>query len=167
MTSWTMKLNSKQVIFLFNEVNKIQIYLKRKNFDIIQFLEEEMNAPDEKGRVLEQVKKNINIRVEEFEIVYQCADKNPLISLRLKPISLTNEGQVNTINLSVWHLNRNLKLYQPVIEPFELKIVEKRSSCQIDLFFDNLYIVITQELVTDIIEEIKLLKKIWKQLEKD
>jgi hypothetical protein len=144
MTNWTMKLNSKEVIFLVNEIHKIWVYLKSKNFDLVQFIEEQMSAPDEKGRVLEQVRKDVNIRIEEFEVIYECADKHPLISVRLKPIFLTNEGQVNTVNLSIWHLNRTLKLYEPVIEPFELKIVEKGHSSQIDFFFDNLYIVLTQ-----------------------
>lgn len=56
-------------------------------------------------------------------MIYECADKHPLISVRLRPIFLTNEGQINQINLSVWHFNRDLKLFEPIIEPFEMKIV--------------------------------------------
>lgn len=99
------------------------MYLKSKHFDFIKFIEEEINKPDEQGRHLEQPNRLYTLRVEEVELVYECADRNPLVSLRLKPIFLTTEGQVNSLTLSIWHLNRKLKLYEPVIEPFDLKIV--------------------------------------------
>lgn len=55
--------------------------------------------------------------------MYECASRNPLISIRLRPLFLTTEGNTNTVNFSVWHLNRSLKLYEPIIEPFEMRLI--------------------------------------------
>ena len=115
MTNIKLKLNSKEVIFVSNELYKTYAFLRRSNFDLLKLIGEEITHPDELGRVIRQEQPQLNFRVEEFELIYECADHHPLLSLRMKPIFLTTDGHVNTLNLSVWHLNRSLKLYEPVL----------------------------------------------------
>jgi hypothetical protein len=42
------------------------MYLKSKNFDLVEFVREEMSHPDEKGRVFEPERKMVNVRIEEL-----------------------------------------------------------------------------------------------------
>ena len=52
MTNCKLKLNSKEIIFLFNEVHKIYLYLESRNFDLVQFVKEEAERADDQGRVM-------------------------------------------------------------------------------------------------------------------
>lgn len=90
-----------------------------------------------------------------------------MVSIRVKPLFLTTEGNVNTINFSIWHLNRSLKLYEPIIEPFEVRIIDRKDTGQIECLLEELYIILTQEFIIDTLNEVKLLQEIQNEFTKD
>jgi hypothetical protein len=167
MTNFKLKLNSKEIMFLVYELKKIQRFLSTNKFDAVAFVETEFNHPDEKGRVAVHSEKRFSMRVEELELIYECGDKNPLLSVRFRPLFFTNEGEMNSVHLSVWHLNRALKLYEPIVEPLELKIVKRTGSKQVELLLDEMYVILSHECLIDCLNEMKLLQQIQGELAKD
>lgn len=112
-TSIKLKLNSREVTLLCYEVNKTYLFLS--NSDFLKFVQEEIEKPD--PRPLSRLSRSIRAEIEEVELVYESTDRNPLFSIILKSVVLANHDQVNSVNLSIWHLNRNLKVYEPLLEP--------------------------------------------------
>jgi hypothetical protein len=68
-----------------------------------------------------------------LEVVYECGDRNPLLSVRLCPLFLTTEGEANSVNVAVWHLNRHLKLYEPVVEPLFVRLLQRSDNRQLEV----------------------------------
>jgi hypothetical protein len=99
--------------FLGFELHKT--YLSLSNSDFLKFVQQEIETLD--PRSLSRLSRSIRAEIEEVELVYESADRNPLFSIILKSVVLANHDQVNSVNLSIWHLNQSLKVYEPLLEP--------------------------------------------------
>jgi hypothetical protein len=63
ITNFKLKLNSKEILFLVYELNKIQKFFKNNKFDAVAFVQQEFSNPDEQGRVAHRSHTAFSIRV--------------------------------------------------------------------------------------------------------
>lgn len=63
ITNFKLKLNSREILFLIYELNKIQKFFRINKFDPIAFVQQEFSNPDEQGRVAQSTSIAFSLRI--------------------------------------------------------------------------------------------------------
>jgi hypothetical protein len=63
MTNFKLKLNSREILFLVYELNKIKKFFRINKFDPIAFVQQEFSNPDEEGRVAQSTHTALSLRI--------------------------------------------------------------------------------------------------------